>query len=58
MPSISLGLILIVFDGEFADGQWFLTNASGEAFPSVETGEEDTLYDIIYNETETAIPVV
>lgn len=43
------------FDGEFADGQWFLTSASGQAFPSVAAGSVDALYDIIYNETITPI---
>lgn len=46
------------FEGEFADGSWFLTNASGSAFPSQAAATEDVLYDIVYNETETAIPVV
>ena len=43
------------FDGEFSDGNWFLTNASGSAFPSQGVGRTDALYDIIYNETVTAI---
>lgn len=43
------------FEGEFSDGSFFLTSCSGQAFPSLEAGEEDTLYDIIYNETVTAI---
>lgn len=47
------------FDGEFADGQWYLSNASGEAFPSVLASPggiagTDVLYDIIQNETVTA----
>lgn len=43
------------FEGEFSDGEWYLTNASGEAFPSALTldGDTNVLYDIIYNETET-----
>lgn len=44
------------FDGEFSDGSWFLTNASGAAFPSQAAASVDALYDIIYNETVTAIP--
>lgn len=43
------------FDGEFSDGQWFLTNASGQAFPSQAVATLDALYDIIYNETVTPI---
>lgn len=46
------------FEGEFADGSWFLTNASGTAFPSQAAATLDALYDIIYNETETDIAVV
>lgn len=43
------------FEGEFSDGNWFLTNASGEAFPSKSAGATDALYDIVYNETAAAI---
>lgn len=43
------------FEGSFSDGEWFLTVASGEAFPSQAAGTEDVLYDIVYNETATAI---
>lgn len=47
------------FEGEFQDGQWYLTNASGEAFPSVLASPGglagvDVIYDIIQNETVTA----
>ncbi len=42
-------------EGEFADGQFFLTSASGQGLPSTLTGETDTLYDLIHNETVTAI---
>lgn len=43
------------FEGSFSDGEWYLTNASGEAFPSQAAATLDALYDIIYNETATAI---
>lgn len=43
------------FEGSFQDGEWFLTNASGEAFPSQAVATLDALYDIVYNETVTAI---
>lgn len=39
----------------FADGEWFLTQCSGQAFPSQAVGTVDALYDLIYNETITAI---
>ena len=39
----------------FSDGQWFLTQCSGEAFPSQAVATLDALYDIIQNETVTAI---
>lgn len=48
------------FEGNLSDGEWFLTNASGEAFPSVLASPggvagTSVLYDIIQNETVTAI---
>lgn len=43
------------FEGEFSDGEWFLTQASGAAFPSLKATFIDVLYDIVYNETATAI---
>lgn len=46
------------FEGNFSDGEWFLTGASGTAFPSQAVATLDALYDIIWNETITAIPVV
>lgn len=46
------------FEGEFSDGSWFLTGASGSAFPSQAAASLDALYDIVYNETVTAIPTV
>lgn len=40
--------------GEFADGQFFLTSCSGQGLP--DPVNADALYDIIQNETATAIP--
>jgi hypothetical protein len=37
--------------GEMADGAFWLTQASGQALPATLTGEEDTLYDFVMNET-------
>lgn len=43
------------FEGSFKDGEWFITGASGEMFPSLAVGTLGALYDIIQNETATAI---
>jgi hypothetical protein len=42
-------------DGEMADGAFWLTGAGGQALPSLLTGEVDTLYDFVVNETAAAI---
>lgn len=42
-------------EGEFSDGNFFLTAASGLALPSLVTGKEDELYIFNQNETVTAI---
>jgi hypothetical protein len=42
-------------DGELSDGSFWLTSASGVTLPSTVTGEIDTLYKFILNETATAI---
>jgi hypothetical protein len=42
-------------EGELGDGAFWLTKASGAALPANLTGEEDTLYKFILNETETPI---
>lgn len=42
-------------EGELADGSFWLTSASGVALPATLTGEEDTLYKFIINETVTDI---
>lgn len=42
-------------EGEFGDGNFFLTSGSGAALPSLKTGEEDTLYKFIQNETAAPI---
>lgn len=41
--------------GEFADGSFFLTGASGVAIASTLTGKTDVLYEFVQNETATAI---
>lgn len=41
--------------GEFADGTFMLTSASGEAFSATLTGSEGKLYEFIHNETAVAI---
>jgi hypothetical protein len=41
----------------FSDGNWVLTKCSGAAYPSVEATRLDALYDIVFNETVTAIPL-
>lgn len=42
-------------EGEFGDGEFFLTSGSGVALPSLQTGREDVLYEFVQNETVTAI---
>jgi hypothetical protein len=42
-------------EGELSDGNFWLTSSSGRALPSTLTGEIDTLYKFILNETATAI---
>lgn len=41
--------------GEQAEGAFFLTGASGRALGSKMTGDEDVVYDMVQNETATAI---
>jgi hypothetical protein len=41
--------------GEFSDGGFFLTAASGSALPSKTTGSIDELYQFVHNETAAAI---
>jgi hypothetical protein len=43
-------------EGELADGSFWLTKASGVCLPATLTGEIDTLYKFVLNETATAIP--
>jgi hypothetical protein len=43
------------FEGEFADGEFFLTSGSGAALPSLLSGRIDTLYEFVQNATATAI---
>jgi hypothetical protein len=42
-------------EGELSDGSFWLTSASGVTLPATLTGEIDTLYKFILNETTTAI---
>lgn len=42
-------------EGEFADGEFFITSASGAGLPLLDA-DFDLLYDIIQNETAVAIP--
>ena len=43
------------FEGELADGSFWLTSASGKALPALLTGKVDVLYEFVLNETLTAI---
>lgn len=43
-------------EGSFEDGSWYLTACSGTAFPSQKVATLDALYDLVFNETITAIP--
>jgi len=42
-------------EGEFSDGEFMLTNASGTAIGSTLTGQEDVVYEMTQNETAVAI---
>jgi hypothetical protein len=42
-------------EGEFGDGSFFLTAASGLSLPATAAGLTDVLYDFVQNETITAI---
>lgn len=42
-------------EGEFADGEFFVTSASGAGLPLLDA-DFDLLYDIVQNETAVAIP--
>lgn len=42
-------------EGELADGAFWLTSASGLALPATVSGNIDTLYDFVSNETPVAI---
>lgn len=43
-------------DGEFADGQFWLTGASGQGLPSLVVADLNTVWDFVQNETITSIP--
>ena len=43
------------FEGEFGDGEFFLTAASGVSLPSLLVGRTDTIYEFVQNETKTDI---
>lgn len=42
-------------EGEFSDGEFWLSTGSGEALAGLRTGREDVIYEFIQNETATAI---
>jgi hypothetical protein len=42
-------------EGEFADGEFFLTSGSGVALGSNAVGKEDVLYEFVQNETTATI---
>lgn len=43
-------------EGEFGDGEFFLTSAKGQGLPLLEDGDgDDILYDIVHNETATPL---
>lgn len=42
--------------GEFGDGQFFLTGASGTGFSNLVSGELDRVWDFVQHETATSIP--
>jgi hypothetical protein len=43
-------------EGEFGNGSFWLTSASGKGFPSTVTADVNKLYDFVNNETAVAIP--
>jgi hypothetical protein len=43
-------------EGEFGNGQFFLTGASGEGLPSKTATHIDETYNLVQNETAVAIP--
>lgn len=43
-------------EGEFADGEYFITSTSGQGMPLLLDDEEDILYDMVINETAVTIP--
>lgn len=45
-------------EGEFADGEFWTTGASGEGLPSMAAETDDVLYDFVENATVTPIAVV
>lgn len=45
-------------EGEFGDGEFFLTSGSGAALPSRQVGRTDVLYEFVQNETAIAIPII
>lgn len=42
-------------EGEFADGEFFVTGASGTGLPSLATATDDVLYDFVQNQTAVNI---
>lgn len=44
-------------EGELADGSFWLTGSSGVALPALKTGDVDTLYKFVLNETAVAAAI-
>jgi len=45
-------------EGEFSDGNFFLTSGSGVALPSLRASRVDTIYEFVQNETVAPIAAV
>lgn len=45
-------------EGELADGAFWLTGASGVTLPALKTGDIDTLYKFVLNETAAASAII
>jgi hypothetical protein len=43
-------------EGEFADGEFFITSASGQGLPLIVDEMNDLIYDMVINETAVLIP--
>jgi hypothetical protein len=45
-------------EGEFGDGEFFVTGASGTGFPARAVANDDVIYDFIQNQAAVAVPIV